>query len=263
MVSLMRIWGQSWPEPRAIQIGFDAQQSRIAASILRVVALAVAGAAPILAIPAYVSGLVDLHDAARFLVTPMGLIAVGLALGHSREAAWAMRGMLAGLLAVTAYDALRMPLVYFDIWPDFIPRLGGWIVGSDDPHVVVGYLWRYIGDGGGIGLVFFLACAIAGFRRGTPLGRHSVALGIGYGVFVWSGLIGTVLLLDAGPAMLFELTFTSVSLSLLGHLIYGSILGLCYRWSINQEPAEPNKRPAGELVDSGHSSESALSRADP
>src|SRR5205814_10672037 len=32
-------------------------------------------------------------------------------------------------------------------WPDFIPRLGGWILGTGVPNPIVGYLWRYLGGG--------------------------------------------------------------------------------------------------------------------
>jgi hypothetical protein len=72
----------------------------------------------------------------------------------------------------------------------------------------------------GIGVFFFLACAV------FPVRRHFVALALGYGVFVWSGLMATVILAAHGQELLFALTPLSVTVSLTGHLVYGLVLGL-------------------------------------
>jgi hypothetical protein len=93
-------------------------------------------------------------------VIPLALATAGLIWHRSPEAVWAARGVAAGLVAVAAYDAVRMPLVWSNIWPDFIPTLGCWITGAQNGE------------------------------------------------------------------MLFRLTPASFSLSLLGHLIYGSVLGV-------------------------------------
>ncbi|MBL4705752.1 MAG: hypothetical protein JKY54_14600, partial [Flavobacteriales bacterium] len=62
------------------------------------------------------------------------------------------RGWLAGIVAVLMYDISRIPFIYMG-WEDFIPGLGGWITGSDE-NFTVGYLWRYLGNGAGLGLGF-------------------------------------------------------------------------------------------------------------
>jgi hypothetical protein len=153
----------------------------------------------------------------------------------SVEGRWAGRGFVYGLVAVTAYDAVRIPMVIAGIWPDFIPRLGGWIIGHGDANVLVGYTWRYLGDGGGIGLAFFAVCGLIGVWKYPALAQRPIQLGVGYGVFIWSGLIATVALTSHGSEMLFPLTPLSLGLSLLGHLIYGSVLGIGLRRGIQAE----------------------------
>jgi hypothetical protein len=196
-----------------------------------------AGAAPVLSIPLQVFGLLPVAVTARWVVPPLALVAAGLMAGRIGYGGWARQGFVAGLLAVGAYDAVRLPMVVLGWWPDFIPRLGGWILGTDTSNAVVGYAWRYLGDGGGIGVAFFVTCGVLGAAR---VRRFPVALAVGYGVFVWSGLIGTIAFSARGAAMLFTLTPSSLALSLLGHLIYGGVLGACLR-RVVQQPT-----PAGD-----------------
>lgn len=235
----------SRPALPAVQITLDAGQRTVLRSVLQIVALTVAGAAPVLAIPVHVLGLVDIHDTARFGVLPLLAVTLLICAFRTVESIWAVRGLVAGLVAVTAYDGFRFPFVAAGIWPDFIPRLGGWVTGHGGTDIVMGYLWRYPGDGGGMGMVFFLACAVVGVTQGTRLARYVVALGVGYGVFVWSGLMATVTLIPRGSTMLFSATGTSIILSLVGHLVYGAGLGLCYRQVINRKaPTRTTLTPA-------------------
>ena len=50
--------------------------------------------------------------------------------------------------------------------------------------------------------------------------------GVGFGLAIWLCLLGTLILAPHGQEMLFKLTLTTLSLSLLGHLIYGMTLGM-------------------------------------
>jgi len=192
-----------------------------------------AGAAPVLSIPVQVFGLLPVADTARWVVLPLALVAAGLMTGRIGYGDWAWQGFLAGLLAVGAYDAVRLPMVVLGWWPDFIPRLGGWILGTGTSNAVVGYTWRYLGDGGGIGLAFFVTCGVLATIRPATVRRYPVTLAVGYGVFVWSELIGTIALSTRGASMLFALTPASLALSLLGHLIYGGVLGACLRHAVH------------------------------
>ncbi|WP_131749515.1 hypothetical protein [Frankia sp. Cppng1_Ct_nod] len=196
------------------------------ASLMRVGILMTAGALPVLSIPLYIFGLLPISASARFLVLPLVIIVLAMTLHRSEESRWAVWGLVAGLIAVTAYDALRMPMVFTGIWPDFIPRLGGWIIGDVPTNIPVGYAWRYVGDGGGIGMAFFVMCGVIGVWRFPALARRPIQLGIGYGIFIWSGLVGTIALSARGAELLFPLSPQSLGLSFAGHLIYGSVLGL-------------------------------------
>jgi len=196
-------------------------------TLARATLLLLAGAAPVSAITAHVAGWMSMRDSAVFVVAPLGLIAMTLVVRRSFEARWALRGAAAGLLAVMAYDAVRMPLVWLSIWPDFIPRIGGWVTGGHGTNMLIGYAWRYLGDGAGIGLAYFAFCAVVLQVRPNLVRAHPIALSVGYGIFVWTGLVATFVVPPHGEALLFKLTVASFGLSLVGHLVYGGVLGLC------------------------------------
>jgi hypothetical protein len=215
------------PQPRInLSLSFTLRNLPTAA---RIAVLIAAGAMPVTSIPLYILGWLPMTYAALIFVIPLSIATVAMIWHRSPEAVWAARGIGAGLIAVFAYDAVRMPLVWTNIWPDFIPRLGGWITGADTQNALVGYTWRYLGDGAGIGLSFFVCCGVVLTIRPSLVTTRPVLLSIGYGVFVWTGLIATVVLPARGQEMLFHITPASFGLSLLGHLIYGSVLGLVLR----------------------------------
>jgi hypothetical protein len=192
-------------------------------SMGRIGLFAVAAGLPVLSISAHVFGVVPIHWGAFHVVLPTMLAALVLVLARAPEAAAVKRGAAAGLIAVAAYDGTRLPFVLLGLWADFIPRVGGWVVvneGFPALHAVLGYTWRYLGNGLGIGVFFFLVCSVFRVRR------RLVALAVAYGVFVWSGLMATVILAANGQKLLFTITPLSVTVSLAGHLVYGLILGL-------------------------------------
>jgi hypothetical protein len=105
---------------------------------------------------------------------------------------------------------------------DFIPSIGGWLLGTNEPNAVLGYTYRWLGDGGGMGLAFLVAA------RSLQLASTRVAalgLGIAFGIAVWACLLATLLGTPSGQEQLFRLTPTTFTLSLGGHLIYGAVLG--------------------------------------
>jgi len=189
----------------------------------RIALFAVAAGLPVLSISAHVFGVMTIQWAAMHVVLPAMLVALVLVLARVPEAAAVKQGAAAGLIAVAAYDGTRLPFVLLELWSDFIPRVGGWVAvneGFPALHAVLGYTWRYFGNGMGIGVFFFLTCAVFRVRR------HFVALAVAYGLFVWSGLMATVVLAEHGQKLLFALTPLSVTVSLTGHLVYGLVLGL-------------------------------------
>jgi hypothetical protein len=218
-------------QPRTLRAALAAQPpSALVATAL----LVLAGAMPVSAIPIFVLDWLPMNDSAPFIVAPLALVAISFMLRRTAEGIWAARGAVAGLAAVLAYDTLRLPLVWTDIWPDFIPRLGGWVSGQRGSNTVVGYLWRYFGDGAGIGLAYFVFCGLALAIRPQLIVKRPVLASVGYGVLVWAGLMATVALPARGEQLLFHLTPSTVSLSLTGHLIYGAVLGLFLRHHLSR-----------------------------
>jgi hypothetical protein len=135
----------------------------------------------------------------------------------------AFAGFTWGLVACAGYDCFRLPTVYvFHLWGDFFGRVGGRATGTSSNYLA-GYLWRYLGDGAGIGVVVFILAAAIGIASWPR--RRVVGFTIAFAVFpVWTGLVLTDGLAPAGRA-LFPLTATTLTLSLAGHLIYGAVLG--------------------------------------
>ncbi|PVZ14280.1 hypothetical protein [Actinomycetospora cinnamomea] len=191
----------------------------------------VVAALPLLAISAHVFGVAFMHVTAGVVVVPLTLVVLLLALfAPVPEDRLVRAGVGWGVVATLVYDAVRLDTVYLlGLWGDFIPTVGTWILdvdaGSSTAGALVGYVWRYVGDGGGIGVAFFVLVAATGLRRWGR--RATVAASVVFAVFpVWTGLVATVAVAPRGEQQMFPLTVTTVSLSLLGHLVFGLVLGL-------------------------------------
>jgi hypothetical protein len=193
------------------------------------------GFTPITSLALSISGVCTLPQSTMFLALPVMATAPLLGLLFPAVGRLALRGLSFGVVAVFVYDLLtRFPLIYFDVLGDFIPRIGGWLVGTDRPDTLLGYLWRYLGNGGGMGLAFTTACSIL---RPSMAPRRA---GVLYGVGIWCCLMATLLLSPRGEEMLFPLTPLTLIASLAGHLVYGAALGeLVARW----DRARPMARP--------------------
>jgi len=150
-----------------------------------------------------------------------------------------LRGLTAGLIAVLLYDGTRLPFVLLGGWPDFIPRIGSWLLDDPDAHWSVGYLWRYLGNGAGMGLAF---AVLAPWIPGRIDPR---AAGLGFGIAVWSGLLTVLAFSPDGQDKMFQLTPATFALSLLGHVVYGSVLG----WSWPRSRPDRTDRPAPDDLD--------------
>jgi hypothetical protein len=180
---------------------------------------------PVLAITADVLGWVPLRVIAVDVLLPLtvALTLVVIVRPHPSESVLAA-GFVTGLVACAAYDAFRLPTIYeFHLWGDFFGAVGGWAT-NEPSNFLVGYLWRYLGDGGGIAVTFFAVAATIGLHRRSR--RQVMVAAIAFGVCpVWSGLVLTDLLAQPGHE-LFPLTAVTLTLSLVGHLIYGAGLGV-------------------------------------
>ncbi len=179
---------------------------------------------PLLAISGEVFGLVSLRAVSGFFIFPLlGILAVLVALKPADIDRTALAGFAWGVLACAAYDSFRLPSVYvFHLWGDFFGRIGGWATGTSSDYLA-GYLWRYLGDGAGLGVVVFLQAAVIGCCSWPR--RYVIGFAVAFAVFpVWTGLVLTDALAPPGRA-LFPLNATTLVLSLVGHLIFGAMLG--------------------------------------
>lgn len=178
------------------------------------------GFSPITALAIAIIGWLPLDVGALLMVAPTAVLGLALAFLFPPYGKLALKGLTIGLIAVFLYDCMRVPFIIAGVWGDFIPKISIWLLHTSQPNWLVGYLWRYLGDGGFMGMAFTVAyCTLQ-----PRVGSRTAA--VGFGVAIWLSLLGTLLLAPHGQEMLFKLTPITVSLSLLGHLIYGAAIGL-------------------------------------
>ena len=178
------------------------------------------GFSPITALAIAIIGILPLPVTTLLIVLPATLLGIGLALRFPAYGKLALKGLLIGLIAVFLYDCMRVPFILTGIWGDFIPKINMLLFNTSQPNWVVGYIWRYVGDGGFMGMAFTVAYCILKPRVDARIA------GVAFGLAIWVCLLGTLILAPHGQQMLFKLTLTTLSLSFLGHLIYGMTLGL-------------------------------------
>ena len=179
-----------------------------------------AGFAPITALALSLFEWVPLPIGTLALVLPCVAAVCVTGLFVPSFGALAATGLLFGIGAVFCYDALtRFPLLAAGAMADFIPRIGVWLTGLGEPDWRLGYLWRYLGNGGGMGVAFTGLYVLLRPRLEPRLA------GIVFGVAVWCCLMGTLRLAPGGSDKLFVLTPFTFVISLLGHVVYGASLG--------------------------------------
>jgi hypothetical protein len=206
---------------------------------------------PVLAISAHAFTSLSLRTVAFAFLLPLGIaLATFVARRPERSDRVLLAGFIWGLVACAGYDAFRLPTVYaFHWWSDFFGSVGGWATGTRS-NFLVGYLWRYVSDGGGIAVAFFALAAT--LRAGRWQNRTVLAFALAYAVFpVWTGLVLTDLLASHAH-QLFSLSLAALSLSLVAHLAYGALLGLGYCCSRRLEALWPIhlRLSRGQLEDS-------------
>ena len=211
------------PRPAAVPQLLEAIRPKIP-NPLRFGLHLVLASTPLLAISGAVFGVVSLRAvAALFLLPLLGILAALVIFKPTGIDRTALAGFAWGLVACAGYDLFRLPTIYvFHLWGDFFGGIGGWATGTSSNYLA-GYLWRYLGDGAGIGVVVFLQAAVIGASSWPS--RRVVGFTVAFAVCpVWAGLVLTDALAPAGRA-LFPLNATTLALSLAGHLISGAILG--------------------------------------
>ena len=170
------------------------------------------GFLPVTLIAAAAFGVAGLRELALVLLVPALVLAAGVLVWRPRWAGTALRALIAGLLATALYDVYRASFLALDLMQqDPIPHIGAALHLA--PDWVFGYLWRYLGNGGGMAVAFF------------ALGLRGVRTGVLFGLFVCSGLLLVLVVAPYGQEMLFPLDATTVVMAVGGHVVYGAALG--------------------------------------
>lgn len=183
------------------------------------------GFAPISALALSLMGIFILPVATLILVIPSLAIAIGLSFYDPGYGRLMLRGFVMGIIAVACYDCVRIPFTMVGWMDDFIPKIGVMLIGDSNHHAVVGYLWRYLGNGGGMGMAFVCAFEILRHRILMLRLLGGLKSALLFGFFVWACLIMTLQISPQGEDIMFVITPTSLLLSLIGHLVFGCTLG--------------------------------------
>lgn len=185
---------------------------------------------PILGISVDVFGLVPQNVTSVVVITLCAVLGALIAFAPHRIDMIVGRGLIAGMVACIVYDAARLFAVHvLGLMGDFIPVMGSFVTGEPDTagSAAVGYVWRYIGDGGGLGVAFFVVAFALGIDRWRN--TYAVLASVGFAVFpTWAGLMATVALAPRGEEMMFPLNIATVIITLVGHIIFGLVLGLAF-----------------------------------
>lgn len=201
--------------------GAVSSNARLLDVLISIVYFAI-GFSPITALAVAIIGLLPLSITTLSLVLPATVLGIVLALRFPRYGKLALRGLIIGLIAVFLYDCMRVPFIITGVWGDFIPKINMWLFNTSHPNWIVGYVWRYLGDGGFMGIAFTVGYGVLKPRVNSRLA------GLAFGLAIWGCLVLTLILAPHGQEMLFKLTLITLSLSLLGHIIYGLALGMLF-----------------------------------
>ena len=170
------------------------------------------GFLPVTLIAVAAFGVAGLRGLAIHLLVPALALVAGVLAWRPRWASTALLALGAGIVATALYDVYRGSFLALGLMQvDPIPHIG--VALHLEPAWVFGYLWRYLGNGGGMAVAFF------------ALGFRGVRTGIFYGLFVCSGLLFVLVAAPYGQEMLFPLNATTVVMAVGGHIIYGAALG--------------------------------------
>jgi hypothetical protein len=177
------------------------------------------GFAAITSLGVALAGAVPLPYGFRYAVIPAVVVLLALSLRHPAWGKRALLGLIAGMIATGIYDILRIGLMFAGLWGDPIPSIGRLALADPDADWVWGYVWRFVGNGGGMGLAFAM------------LPWRGVRLGIAYGSAICLGLLGLLYFWPVAQDHFFPLTPLTAAGAMAGHWVYGAVLGwLTARW---------------------------------
>lgn len=191
------------------------------------------GFLPVSSIVLHCLGIVPLQNSLFLLILPLLTLATGSGVLNQDIGRIAFRGWVAGVIAVAVYDLSRIPFVYAG-WADFIPHIGAWLQHNQDRYALIGYTWRYVGNGGGLGMAFYMIAYLMGLKD------KLVEAAIAFGMFVFACLIILLALFHEAQNMMFHITPISLAGSFTGHLVFGLVLGLQARKYFGKKQEQPH-----------------------
>jgi len=196
------------------------------------------GFAAITSLAAAYSEMLPLPAGARFMLVPAVACILLTGFRHRTWGRRALVGWLAGIIATGIYDMLRLGLVLVGTWDDPIPRIGQLLFLDPDANWLWGYVWRFLGNGGGMGLAFAM------------LPWRGVRFGIAYGTLICLGLFGVLAIWPVAQVHFFPLTPVVGVGAMAGHWVYGAVLGaLTTRWLPPARLPAAGARAAAERTD--------------
>jgi hypothetical protein len=186
-------------------------------------AIAAVGFMPIGALAIAFSGQVSLQTTALGVVVPVWLAVAAIAVARPAWGRLLALALLAGMAATFFYDIARLAMTWAAGLTDGIPNIGRLLIGDMNAPTTeaaaLGYFYRYLGDGGGLALAFAMG------------GMYGVRRGMAFGAFVCTCLWATLLVMPYAQTLLFPLTPYAMAMTMIGHLVYGGVLGgLLARW---------------------------------
>jgi hypothetical protein len=177
------------------------------------------GFAAITSLGVALTGAVPLPYGFHYAVIPAYAVMTLVGLRYPAWGKRALFGLVAGMIATGIYDILRIGLMFAGLWGDPIPSIGQLALNDPDTPWYWGYVWRFVGNGGGMGVAFAM------------LPWRGVKLGIAYGSAICLGLVGLLYFWPASQQHFFALTPLTAAGGMAGHWVYGAVLGyLTARW---------------------------------
>ena len=120
-----------------------------------------------------------LRDLATHVLLPVLAAAVLVVRRDRPGQQMVLEAVAIGILATGAYDLFRFAFIAGGLLTsDPIPHIGAAL--RLDPDWLYGYIWRYVGDGGGLAAAFL------------ALGLRGVRAGVVFGLVVAAGLLFTL-----------------------------------------------------------------------
>lgn len=203
-----------------------------------------AGILPVSSIALHCAGIISLINCLFFLIVPTFGVALLFGTINRSVLKLALQGWVSGIVAVALYDISRIPFILAG-WADFIPHISAWLTDTNENSYLIGYAWRYAGNGGGLGIVFFLLASHFNLRK------QIVSNGVTFGLLVFAGLVTLLIIFPNSQDMMFRITPLSFFGGMTGHIVYGYALGRMANYLLRKSQLKSNNNKFPAAVFSG------------